>query len=410
MKRTAIAALIVAIAPLSYAAELPFTGFLEVGLASRVVSDDNADDEILMQEGRFQLDFLNDGDYGTLQFKGDFVSDGVTDESRLELRELSIVMTPHEQIDLKVGRQTLTWGTGDLLFLNDLFPKDWQSFFIGRDDEYLKKPSDALRASWFGDTWNIDLAWTPIFTPDGFVDGERLSYWGGAGKAGPQSGYTIDPVEVDKTIDNGELAGRIYANLGGNEIAFYGYRGFYGQPLGYDMDEGNLYHPELVSYGASIRSAIFGGVGNIEVARYQSEEDESGDKPMVPNSEVRGLVAFSREILPEQTLGVQFYIEHMEDWDTPAEDAGGFDLGEDRVWWTLRYRGMFLQQNLILSLFTFYSPTDDDGYARPKVTYKISDKLQYTIGGNVFFGEEENSFFGQLEDNTNIYARLRYSY
>ena len=50
-------------------------------------------------------------------------------------------------LDVKLGRQVLTWGTGDLLFLNDLFPKDWVSFFAGRDDEYLKAPSNTLRAT-----------------------------------------------------------------------------------------------------------------------------------------------------------------------------------------------------------------------------------------------------------------------
>ena len=45
----------------------------------------------------------------------------------------------------------LTWGTGDLLFINDLFPKNWKSLAIGRDDEYLKDPSGAVKASFFHD-------------------------------------------------------------------------------------------------------------------------------------------------------------------------------------------------------------------------------------------------------------------
>jgi hypothetical protein len=32
----------------------------------------------------------------------------------------------------------ITWGVGDLLFINDVFPKDWESFFSGRPPEYLK--------------------------------------------------------------------------------------------------------------------------------------------------------------------------------------------------------------------------------------------------------------------------------
>ncbi len=62
---------------------------------------------------------------------------------------------------ITLGRQILTWGTGDLVFINDLFPKDWVSFFIGRDVEYLKAPSDALKVSAFSSWANLDLVYTP---------------------------------------------------------------------------------------------------------------------------------------------------------------------------------------------------------------------------------------------------------
>ncbi len=91
-----------------------------------------------------------------LQVTADFLFDPVFDkhEVRLEegqgwldLRQANVFVTPAEFMDVKVGRQVLTWGTGDLLFLNDLFPKDWVSFFAGRDDEYLKAPSNSMRVT-----------------------------------------------------------------------------------------------------------------------------------------------------------------------------------------------------------------------------------------------------------------------
>lgn len=80
-------------------------------------------------------------------------------------------------MDVKLGRQVLTWGTGDLLFINDLFPKDWESFFIGRDTEYLKAPSDAFTASLFFAPLNVDLIYVPIFNNSTYINGSRLSYW-----------------------------------------------------------------------------------------------------------------------------------------------------------------------------------------------------------------------------------------
>ena len=83
---------------------------------------------------------------------------------------------------MSAGRQVLTWGTGDLLFLNDLFPKDFVSFFIGRDDEFLKAPSNSLKFSSFARAANLDLVWTPIFASDRYITGERLSFYNAMGR------------------------------------------------------------------------------------------------------------------------------------------------------------------------------------------------------------------------------------
>jgi hypothetical protein len=65
---------------------------------------------------------------------------------------------------------------------------------------------------------------------------------------------------------------------------------------------------------------------------------------------------------------------------------------------------------LELSLFVFFSPDELDTYIRPRITYKILDPLAIVIGANLMFGRDNYTFFGQLEQNTNAYARLRYSF
>jgi hypothetical protein len=67
-------------------------------------------------------------------------------------------------------------------------------------------------------------------------------------------------------------------------------------------------------------------------------------------------------------------------------------------------------QTLELSLFTFYSPTDRDAYFRPRATYDLTDEWTLSGGLNIFVGEDEHTFFGQFENNSNVYAALRYSF
>ena len=87
----------------------------------------------------------------------------------------------------------------------------------------------------------------------------------------------------------------------------------------------------------------------------------------------------------------------------PAKDR-------DRHVVTLRLTKLLMNQNLILSLFAYMSPSDLDAYLRPNITYKISDDWTVELGGNIFLGDTKTSFFGQFQDNTNIYAGARVSF
>jgi hypothetical protein len=77
---------------------------------------------------------------------------------------------------------------------------------------------------------------------------------------------------------------------------------------------------------------------------------------------------------------------------------------------TFRVTKLLMNQNLKLSLFAYFSPTDADAYLRPSVSYKIDDHWTTEVGGNVFVGRRDYTFFGQFKNDTNIYASLRYSF
>ena len=110
--------------------------------------------------------------------KVDFVQDNVTEpKNQWELREAYLKYTLFKRLDFKVGRQILTWGTGDLIFINDLFAKDYESFFSGRNDEYLKAPQTSIRSELYMRAGTLSLVWTPQFTPNRIPNGERFSYY-----------------------------------------------------------------------------------------------------------------------------------------------------------------------------------------------------------------------------------------
>jgi hypothetical protein len=401
------------------AAPLDLHGFLDVRGGVRTQTDETEKNESL-GEIRLQLEKEYQGDLLTLTLRSDLLHDTVPGQKDLDiekgtgwldLREASALYGAGIT-DIKIGRQILTWGTGDLLFINDMFPKDWQSFFAGRDEEYLKAPSDAVFVSIFPEFANIDIAYTPRFDSDRYISGDRISYWNPSLESVAGRNALVDPVDRDEWLDDGETAIRISRNVSGFEAAVYGYYGFWKNPEGMDPSSMRPYFPELSVYGASMRGAIGGGVGNLELGYYDSREDSDGSDPLVPNDEFRFLIGYERELRRNLSCGIQYYLEHMCDYDEYLSglQPGSSASDEDRQLLTLRLTQQAMNQNLMISLFVYVSPTDEDMYARPVMSYKASDQLSFTLGGNFFAGNEKYTFFGQFEDNSNVYAAGRYSF
>lgn len=376
--------------------------------------------EVSLLEARLQLEKEHATEGALLQLRFDLVGDAVNSGAGLDLeagqgvidlREANALLTPHDLVDLKVGRQILTWGTGDLLFLNDLFPKDWQAFFIGRDVEYLKAPSDALLISFFPAWGTLDLAYTPRFDADRYVSGERLSF------VNPLLGQTVGRNQIlavaqpNRWFQDDELALRLSGTIAGFELAAYGYFGFWKSPVGFDADSGRATFPALAVYGASTRGILAGGVANLELAWYDSRDDSSGSNPLLPNSEQRLLLGYERELASELTGSVQYYLEHMLDHREYLRNlpAGMQPKDENRQVLTGRLTKLLRNQTLTLSLFAYWSPTDQDSYLRPNLAYKLTDAWLVTVGGNLFAGRR-SGFFGQFSDNSNLYLGLRYSF
>ena len=395
------------------APDVELHGFVDFGATARVVADPLRPADLLLSEVRFQLDLSHYGERAEGAFKGDVTSDGVTDDVDVDIRHAAITIRATDWLDVRAGRQVLTWGTGDLVFLNDLFPKDFVSFFVGRDDEYLKAPATALKATFYTSFLNLDVVATPVFEPDRSITGERLSFFDAqrgelvsAASAPPPA----QPSRPARELRNGELALRAFWTLSGYEFALYGYTGFTKQPLASDSQGGPPSHSRLAAYGASARGSLMGGIAHVETAYYDGSDDV-GDSPSIPNSQVRALVGYTRELMPDLTGGLQYYAEHTLDHDRMVAASSRPDLepSETRHVVTTRLAYRLLRQTLTVSVFAFVSPNDGDVHLRPTLAHDWSDGFGVTAGANVMLGDD-HTFFGQLSGGSNVYLRGRYSF
>ncbi len=391
-------------------------GFWEARGGVRTQEDAAQPADAIIGETRLQLKSRYDFEAhanARIEATADLYLDGVLEDPEADLRMLRLTWPVSDTVDVRIGRQVLTWGTGDMLFINDLFPKDWPSFFMGRDAEYLKAPSDTVRIGWYPGPVNIEFVYTPQFTPDRFITGERISYWNPLlGRHGGQH-EQVDYNAPSTWFEDDEFALRIYKNIGGYEFAVYGYSGYWKSPGGQRLIPlMQASFPKLNVYGASVRGTVGRGIGNIEVGYYDSRQDRPGGNPLINNSEFRLLAGYEQELAKEFTGAFQYYLEHMMDYGEYERARFFFEpkRHQNRQVLTVRLTKLLMNQNLTLSLFMYYSPTDGDAYLRPLTQYKMNDHWTFELGGNVFVGRLDTSFFGQFEDNTNVYASARYSF
>ncbi len=401
-----------------------FTGFGELRGGVRVQRDP-FQDRATLGEARLHLE----SDPVTherfrLRLAADLMIDSLAEDASIDLergrgfvdlREAYVLLVPVSFIDAKIGRQILGWGTSTSLFINDLFPKDWEAFLLGRHSELLKAPSDAVKVSLFARIFDLDLVYVPRFDADRFISGDRISFYNPMTNSRAGQNLVVDADVPDRWFEDAEGHARLTRNLGGRELAAYAYRGFWKSPGGFDPMAERFTFPRLAAYGASYRQQLASGIAQMEGGYYDSFDDRSGDDPLVNNSELRGLAGYERawpSLADDLTLGFEYYVEWMQQYDeyvaSLPEEAPVRD--EVRHLVVLQMQKLLLGQNLTFSLYTYVSPSDRDVYIRTVADYKFEDDLTVFAGANIFSGAEEHTFFGQLETNSNAYVAVRYGF
>ncbi len=400
---------------------MDITGFLESRMGYRI-GNTEGQPFINLAEARFQLQCEKVVGSSTVNFTTDVVPDAFQIRNRLDarkfgrrsgegifdLRQAHILLTPLYNMDIKVGRQIMTWGTGDLLFINDLFAKDFRSFFLGRDDEYLKAPSTMLKFSLYTDPINVDLVYTPRFTPDRFVDGSRISFFDPSLGGTRASGDRIRADVPGRFFNDDEVSVRVHRLFGSYETASYYYQGFWKSPAGVDSLSGAVIFPKLEVYGASLRGPLGAGIASVEGGYYRSQPQRSSARARA--DEFRMMTGYEMDLGKDLTLGVQYFFEkRFVDKDLNPNLPYGANLDiRFRDLFTIRLTKSLMKQDLKISLFNFFSPTDQDGYLRIRAKYSLSERTKFDMGCNIFFGERNFTFFNQFSTNNNLYFGLRY--
>jgi len=404
MLRSAAFCFVVLLAPLVARAEVALSGFVQQNTAFNTVAanPDGRHHKWLEERARIQLDAT--GDAWRLLVKSDQAYDRLGRQDQSELREGYADYTASNW-DLRIGRQVITWGLGDLVFVNDFFPKDHEALFAGRPLEYLKRGVDAVKLGAYPEFASFELVVAPGFRASRIPDANRFRLYD-----------PMPAVTNRETVKpgQGDVGLRAYRDIAGYDAALYLYRGFQRTP---SMRPDNMaapakityFYPSLSIYGASLSGRVGAGVLNMEAAYYDSREDRAGSDFAVPNSQTRLLAGYQIQPVEDVSLGFQYYAEVMHDYDAYlATLPTGFPV--DKRWnhtVTVRLTQFFLHQTLRLSAYASYN--DGDHFVNPELRYSFTDKVWGAIGANLFGGRASGQF-GQFARDDNVYLQARYEF
>lgn len=405
MRRATLCTLLL-LAPLAAQAEVALSGFVQQNTAFNAVAanPDGQHHKWLEERVRLKLD-ASQGDW-RLSLKGDVAYDHLGRQQETELRE-GYADTVAGNWDLRVGRQVVTWGLGDLVFVNDVWAKDHEAMFAGRPMEYLKRGVDAVKLGAYPEFASFELVASPGFRESRTPDAGRFHL------------YDPMPSVTNRNAvkpDGGETGLRIYRDIAGWDAALHLYRGYQRTP---SMRPDSMtaptrityFHPKLSVAGASASGRLGEGVLSFEAARYDSPEDRAGGDFAVPNAETRLLAGYQIQPVEDLSLGFQWYVERMHDYAAYlAAQPAGFPIDRrTRQTVTARLTQSWLHQTLRFSVYASYRLHDGDSFVNPELRYSFTDRLWGALGANLFDGTASGPF-GQLSRDDNLYMQMRYEF
>lgn len=406
MLRSAAFCAVVLLAPLAARAEVTLSGFVQQNTAFNTVTANPDGRHYKWLEERAQLKLDATGGAWRLLAKGDLAYDHLGRQDQSELREGYVDYTAGNW-DMRVGRQVITWGLGDLVFVNDVFPKDYEALFAGRPLEYLKRGVDAVKFGVYPEFASFELVVAPSFRASRIPDAHRFHV------------FDLMPAVTDRETvkpGQGEAGLRIYRDIAGYDAALYLYRGFQRTP---SMRPDSMtaptkitfFFPKLSVYGASLSGRAGDGVLSLEAAYYDSRQDRSGSDFAVPNSQTRLLVGYQIQPVEDLSLGFQYYVEYMHDYSTYlAALPAGFPVEKQlNHTITLRATQLLKHQTLRLSLYASYNASNGDRFVNPELRYSFTDRVWGAVGANLFGGKPWGQF-GQLSRDDNVYLQVRYEF
>jgi hypothetical protein len=326
-------------------------------------------------------------------------------ESELELEDTYIQGSILENMDTKIGRQIVVWGTLDNLRVVDVLnPLDLRVPGLTDIDD-LRLPVTMIKLDYYFGNWNL----SGMAIPE--VRFSKLPVYGSDFYPLP---VPRPPEDVpDDGFQNAEYAAALTGVFSGWDVGFYLADFYDDQPYVETVPTGST--SQLTRKHARI--AMLGTAANLALGNWLLKGEAAwldglkySNTPGIEYSrlDLGGGLEYSG--FSEATISIEAVNRYIFDYDQQLEMPPD-QIRENEFQWNFRFVKDFLNDTLTLTLFasTFGIKADDGAFERIDAEYDITDAVSIR-GGVVFYQSGDKGMFQSVAANDRLFLVFKYSF
>jgi len=341
------------------------------------------------------------------------------DSLDLRLREAYVDLY-FKNFDIRVGKQQVVWGKADGVFITDVVsPLNLTEFLLPDFDE-IRTGVNAVKLDYYIGGNTLEAIWIPQFTPTEAP--QAGSIWYIQPEFPAPATFDWSKSEIKPNLENSEAFLKYTALTSAIDFEIMG---------GYTWDDNPTMHvqkefavnpqthqPMLTglnitpehhrlylaggSFSTDVKGIVLRGEAAYYNGKYFQTEDMQAVDALVQKDYLHYMAGLDFNI-GNVKLSSQFIQQFIFDYDE--------NILNPETENTMTFIARYSTPNDLLhfELFSYIGLTNEDALIRPKITYDFDDSFSILLGSNIFVGDRSGRF-GQYQDNSMMYLKLKYSF
>ncbi len=331
-------------------------------------------------------------------------------EKEAELREIYLEGSPFGNLDIKLGKQIVSWGVANSLRVVDVLnPTDDREFGM-TDLEDIRLPIVMTKLDYYlGD---LKLEAVAVHQ----IEFNKSAPFGSDFNPSTQK---INEVIPESSAENTEYGLALIGTFSGWDASLHWAQYFDDMPH-FKITKVTIIpgvgavptleqrHSRLTMGGATLSIPFGNFLWKAEAAKLQGMEFALVTDKTFSRTDV--LVGSEYSGWSDTSLTLEFGVQHLNDFDVKLEESPDSQL-EDRIATTVSFMQDYINQTLHLSLVGMMigKSGQDGGLNRMSLEYDVMDAFSVT-GGVMLYQPGENAYFQSLNENDRIFFETRYSF